>query len=118
MRFFSLFSLLKSKVPKFSSNFEFYAESLHNIHFLRQDDIIYIHRHWVLDGERKALSRNLHMQFHGREMHSICFVSEELQPGVTGRDHLFDRSSWIATGCEDGTVRLTRYGYYYMLFRI
>lgn len=57
------------------------------------------------------------MQFHGREMHSICFVSEELQPGVTGKDHLFNRSSWIATGCEDGTVRLTRYGYY-MLFRI
>nr|XP_011467078.1 PREDICTED: uncharacterized protein LOC101298466 [Fragaria vesca subsp. vesca] len=74
-----------------------------------KDDIIYIHRHWVLDGDRKALSRNLHMQFHGREMHSICFVSEELQHGVIGKDRLSNRSSWIATGCEDGTVRLTRY---------
>ncbi|PRQ45090.1 putative transcription factor WD40-like family [Rosa chinensis] len=74
-----------------------------------KDDIIYIHRRWVLNGEGKELSRNLHMQFHGREMHSICFVSEELQPGVTGKDHLLYRSSWIATGCEDGTVRLTRY---------
>ncbi|XP_021812747.1 uncharacterized protein LOC110755775 isoform X2 [Prunus avium] len=74
-----------------------------------KDEIIYIHRQWVLDGERKILSRNLHMQFHGREMHSICFVSEGFQPGVYGKHSLFSGSSWIATGCEDGTVRLTRY---------
>ncbi|KAM2685571.1 hypothetical protein FF1_047268 [Malus domestica] len=74
-----------------------------------KDEIIYIHRRWVLDGERKILSRNLHMQFHGREMHSICFVSEDLQPGVDEKYSLFTGSSWMATGCEDGTVRLTRY---------
>ncbi|BFG29943.1 hypothetical protein CerSpe_162180 [Prunus speciosa] len=67
------------------------------------------HRQWVLDGERKILSRNLHMQFHGREMRSICFVSEGFQPGVYGKHNLFSASSWIATGCEDRTVRLTRY---------
>ncbi|CAL9009232.1 unnamed protein product [Prunus brigantina] len=74
-----------------------------------KDEIIYIHRQWVLDSERKILSRNLHIQFHGREMHSICFVSEGFQPGVSGKHSLFSGSSWITTGCEDGTVRLTRY---------
>ncbi|RXI09591.1 hypothetical protein DVH24_036055 [Malus domestica] len=74
-----------------------------------KDEIICIHRRWVLDGEKKILSRNLHMQFHGREMHSICFVSKDLQPGVDEKYSLFTGSSWMATGCEDGTVRLTRY---------
>ncbi|VVA30531.1 PREDICTED: WD repeat-containing 6 [Prunus dulcis] len=42
-------------------------------------------------------------------MHSICFVSGGFQPGVYGKHNLFSASSWIATGCEDRTVRLTRY---------
>ncbi|CAL8163230.1 unnamed protein product [Prunus armeniaca] len=58
-----------------------------------KDEIIYIHRQWVLDGERKILSRNLHMQFHGgvekwspskllgehvggSVVRSICYVSK------------------------------------------
>ncbi|KAB2620162.1 hypothetical protein D8674_041787 [Pyrus ussuriensis x Pyrus communis] len=71
-----------------------YIPEIRNCFAYVKDDIIYIHRRWGLDGERKILSRNLHMQFHGRQMHSICFVSEDF---------------WIANGCEDGTVRLTRY---------
>ncbi|CAL9018263.1 unnamed protein product [Prunus brigantina] len=43
------------------------------------------------------------------KMHSICFVSEGFEPGVYGKHSLFSASSWIATGCEDRTVRLTRY---------
>lgn len=49
------------------------------------------------------------MQFHGREMHSLCFVSENLQLRADGKHNHYSRFSWIATGCEDGTVRLTRY---------
>ncbi|XP_056163038.1 uncharacterized protein LOC115689569 isoform X2 [Syzygium oleosum] len=68
-----------------------------------KDDIIYIHRHWTMDSKDKILPQNLHLQFHGREVHSLCFV--------TGDFHLRKnrQSSWIVTGCEDGTVRLTRY---------
>ncbi|KAG6619439.1 uncharacterized protein LOC122317079 isoform X2 [Carya illinoinensis] len=68
-----------------------------------KDEMIYIHRNWTLDGERRIIPQNLHVQFHGREMHTLCFVSE-----LRAND-LFSRSIWIATGCEDGTVRLTRY---------
>ncbi|KAL5561082.1 hypothetical protein UlMin_030829 [Ulmus minor] len=74
-----------------------------------KDEVIYIHRYWVPDGERKLFLQNLHMQFHGREMHSLCFIVEEMQAGANGKHSLFSRSCWIATGCEDGTVRLTRY---------
>lgn len=63
----------------------------------------------MLESDRKMFPQNLHMQFHGREMHTLCFVSENSQVGVNVEENLFDRSSWIATGCEDGTVRLTRY---------
>lgn len=71
--------------------------------------MIYIHRNWMLDGEKKIMPQNLHVQFHGREMHSLCFVSQNLQVRADGKNNLFSISSWIATGCEDGTVRLTRY---------
>lgn len=71
-----------------------------------QDEIIYIHRHWVPDSERKIYPQNLHLQFHGREMHSLCFISENSR---FGKQSLFPNSCWIATGCEDGTVRMTRY---------
>ncbi|XP_024018186.1 uncharacterized protein LOC21397028 [Morus notabilis] len=74
-----------------------------------KDEVIHIHRHWVPDGCRKMYPQNLHMQFHGREMHSLCFILEETQSGKNGKPGLFSESSWIATGCEDGTVRLTRY---------
>ncbi|XP_060961502.1 tRNA (34-2'-O)-methyltransferase regulator trm734 [Cannabis sativa] len=72
-----------------------------------KDEVIHIHRHWEPEGLGKIYPLNLHMQFHGREMHSLCFITEELQPGA--KHSLLSRSSWIATGCEDGTVRLTRY---------
>ena len=54
----------------------------------------------------------MHIQFHGRELHSLCFVSENAATEENGNDGLIDNSSWIATGCEDGTVRLTRYAYF------
>lgn len=74
-----------------------------------KDEIIYIHRKWVPEREWKIFPQNLHTQFHGREMHSLCFVSKNTLVEANGNDFQFDRSSWIATGCEDGTVRLTRY---------
>lgn len=77
--------------------------------FHSQDEIIYIHRQWVLESQRKIFPQNLHIQFHGREIHSLCFVSEYTPFEANGKQGLFDKSSWIATGCEDGTVRLTRY---------
>ncbi|KAK9266700.1 hypothetical protein L1049_007353 [Liquidambar formosana] len=77
-----------------------------------KDETIYVHRHWVPYSERKMLPQNLHMQFHGREIHSLCFISEESQYIANSEHRVFPKSSWIAwiaTGCEDGTVRLTRY---------
>ncbi|PSS06262.1 WD repeat-containing protein [Actinidia chinensis var. chinensis] len=72
-----------------------------------KDEVIYIHSCWGADSERKIYPQNLHLQFHGREMHSICFISAEAQSG--SEQILFSKSCWIATGCEDGTVRLTSY---------
>ncbi|CAH8304075.1 unnamed protein product [Eruca vesicaria subsp. sativa] len=63
-----------------------------------KDDVIHIHRHWVGKEKTKVFPLNLHTQFHGRELHSLCFISAETKA-----------DSWIATGCEDGSVRLTRY---------
>ncbi|KAL5859325.1 hypothetical protein ACOSQ4_000621 [Xanthoceras sorbifolium] len=74
-----------------------------------KDEVIYIHRHWIPKSERQMFPHNLHMQFHGREIHTLCFVSENLRAGANGKKSPYDKSSWIATGCEDGTVRLTRY---------
>ncbi|XP_030551812.1 uncharacterized protein LOC115756249 isoform X2 [Rhodamnia argentea] len=68
-----------------------------------KDDIIYIHRHWIMDSKDKILPQNLRLQFHGREVHSLCFVTGDFQLRKN------KQSSWIVTGCEDGTVRLTRY---------
>lgn len=42
-------------------------------------------------------------------MHSLCFVFENLQVKGNEVENLVEKSSWVATGCEDGTVRLTRY---------
>ncbi|MBA0620750.1 hypothetical protein Godav_006435 [Gossypium davidsonii] len=74
-----------------------------------KDEIIYIHRHWLPGGCKTKFPRNLHLQFHGREMHSLRFVSENSQVQGNEEENLVDKSSWIATGCEDGTVRLTRF---------
>ncbi|KAM7526949.1 hypothetical protein LguiB_030359 [Lonicera macranthoides] len=74
-----------------------------------KDEIIYIHRHWVPDSKSEIYPLNLHLQFHGREMHSLCFISEDLRAGSTENKFPCIEPSWIATGCEDGTVRLTRY---------
>ncbi|KAJ0980531.1 hypothetical protein J5N97_008786 [Dioscorea zingiberensis] len=66
-----------------------------------KDQTIYINRLWVQVQERQLFPKVLHMQYHGREVHSMCFISS-----------CFSRKyhdAWIATGCEDGTVRLTRY---------
>lgn len=69
--------------------------------------MIYIHKQWVHDRDRKIYPQSLHMQFHGREMHSLCFILESTCLGNDYKHNLFSNSSLIATGCEDGTVRLT-----------
>ncbi|XP_061366242.1 uncharacterized protein LOC133309475 [Gastrolobium bilobum] len=74
-----------------------------------KDEMIHIHRHWIHDREGKIYPQSLHMQFHGREIHSLCFISEDMLLGDSYNHTLFSKSSWIATGCEDGTVRLTWY---------
>ncbi|KAJ1412523.1 WD40/YVTN repeat-like-containing domain superfamily [Sesbania bispinosa] len=74
-----------------------------------KDEMIHIHRHWIHDRDGKIYPQSLHMQFHGREIHSLCFISEEILLGDNHKRALFSKSSWIATGCEDGTVRLTWY---------
>jgi len=48
--------------------------------------------------KRQLIPKILHIQYHGRETHSLCFISFGVQ----------SNHSWLATGCEDGTVRLTR----------
>lgn len=73
-----------------------------------KDEVIYMHKHSVPTSDR-IYPQNLHLQFHGREMHSLCFIVDYSQFSSDEKlGHLF-QSSFIATGCEDGTVRLTRY---------
>ncbi|KAL5060748.1 hypothetical protein RYX36_032352 [Vicia faba] len=74
-----------------------------------KDEMIYIHRHWINDNNGKIYPLSLHMQFHGREIHSLCFIHGDMLLGDCYKHALFSKSSWIATGCEDGTVRLTWY---------
>ncbi|XP_042002796.1 uncharacterized protein LOC121752004 isoform X1 [Salvia splendens] len=74
-----------------------------------KDDVIYVHRHWVPENNRKIYPQNLHLQFHGREIHSLCFIHEQSLCSQDENRGLVAKSSWLATGCEDGTVRLTRY---------
>ncbi|XP_073008935.1 uncharacterized protein [Typha latifolia] len=69
-----------------------------------KDHTIHIHKIWVPDHERKLFPLALHMQYHGREVHSVCFLACKWQPNPM--ENLY---TWIATGCEDGTVRLARY---------
>ncbi|XP_019059747.1 PREDICTED: WD repeat-containing protein 6 isoform X2 [Tarenaya hassleriana] len=75
-----------------------------------KDDVIHIHRQWVGKQDSKVYPQNLRMQFHGREIHSVCFISRDTKAGLEAEEwRSSNRSSWIATGCEDGTVRLTRF---------
>ncbi|KAL4572190.1 hypothetical protein LXL04_018959 [Taraxacum kok-saghyz] len=66
-----------------------------------KDEVIYIHKQSVPSSER-IYPQNLHLQFHGREMHSLCFIVDHMQSSS-------NESAFVATGCEDGTVRLTSY---------
>ncbi|PWA96476.1 transducin family protein / WD-40 repeat family protein [Artemisia annua] len=68
-----------------------------------KDEVIYVHKYWVQTTDR-IYPQNLHLQFHGREMHSLCFINNH-----TNFSTHETQSGFIATGCEDGTVRLTRY---------
>lgn len=61
------------------------------------------------ENDRKIYPQNLHLQFHGREIHSLCFISGHPLCSSDENQGLATESSWVATGCEDGTVRLTRY---------
>lgn len=44
-------------------------------------------------------------------MHTLRFISGDSLYNTNGEHSTFYRSGWIATGCEDGTVRLTRFSY-------
>lgn len=68
-----------------------------------QDLNIHIHRQWVPAHEREQHTQVLHLQYHGREIHTVCFISFPQQSKLEK-----PCDSLIATGCEDGTVRLTR----------
>ncbi|KAL8150342.1 hypothetical protein V2J09_020150 [Rumex salicifolius] len=68
-----------------------------------KDEIIYVHRQSVKETDEKILPQNIHVQFHGREIHCVRFIL------TNTRQSSSSKLSWIATGCEDGTVRLTRY---------
>nr|KYP71742.1 WD repeat-containing protein 6 [Cajanus cajan] len=74
-----------------------------------KDEMIHIHRQWIHNRDGKIYPQSLHMQFHGREIHSLCFISDDVRVRENNNCTLFSKLSWIATGCEDGTVRLTRY---------
>ncbi|KAJ6806159.1 uncharacterized protein M6B38_176215 [Iris pallida] len=69
-----------------------------------KDQEIHVHRFWIQVQEKQLIPKVLHLQFHGREVHSLCFISFGLRSNPSRNCH-----PWIATGCEDGTVRLTRY---------
>lgn len=67
-----------------------------------KDNDIHIHRLWVPVEGQQLIPKVLHVQYHGREAHSVCFISSGM-PSNPARSCY----SWLATGCEDGTVRLT-----------
>uniref|UniRef100_A0A1D1ZB85 WD repeat-containing protein 6 n=1 Tax=Anthurium amnicola TaxID=1678845 RepID=A0A1D1ZB85_9ARAE len=69
-----------------------------------KDHKIHIHRLWEPGFERQLFPKILHMQCHGREIHSSCLISFRVNPQCSQYKDL-----WVATGSEDGTVRLTRY---------
>ncbi|XP_055818010.1 uncharacterized protein LOC129887079 isoform X2 [Solanum dulcamara] len=74
-----------------------------------KDGIIYVHRHWVTTNERVMYPKKIHLQFHGREIHTLCFISRDSSCSPNEKQDTSSEMIWVATGCEDGTVRLTRY---------
>ncbi|XP_071686750.1 uncharacterized protein [Rutidosis leptorrhynchoides] len=73
-----------------------------------KDEVIFVHKHWAPTNDR-IYPQNLHLQFHGREIHSLCFIFDPTNCSSNEKQDQFCHSGFIATGCEDGTVRLTRY---------
>lgn len=88
-----------------------------------QDHIIHVHRNWAnvpllpdsMDITKddnpnsiqkliSQLPQSLHGQFHGREIHSVQFVPAG-NTSMSSDQHL---RKWIATGSEDGAVRISR----------
>ncbi|PKA51529.1 Dynein assembly factor with WDR repeat domains 1 [Apostasia shenzhenica] len=86
------YSYLLGDAPEYQHCFAFVKD--HNIH---------IRRLWMPCHERQQYPRILHMQYHGREIHTLCFI-----PLILPLNSRESCDSLIATGCEDGTVRLTR----------
>ncbi|KAG0472116.1 hypothetical protein HPP92_016662 [Vanilla planifolia] len=70
-----------------------------------KDRNIHVYRLWEPAHQRLQYPRILHIQYHGREIHTLCFISF-LQQSTEGKRC----DSLIATGCEDGSVRLTSLG--------
>ncbi|XP_048532945.1 uncharacterized protein LOC125511579 [Triticum urartu] len=87
------YSYYLGTVPEYQNCFAFVKD--HSIH---------VHRHWAPAQDRKLLPQVFHTQFHGREVHSLCFIDPASYSHPERSTDL-----WIATGCEDGTVRLTGY---------
>ncbi|KAF8780362.1 hypothetical protein HU200_001473 [Digitaria exilis] len=85
------YSYYLGPVPEYQNCFAFVKD--HDIH---------IHRHWAPCQDKKVLPQVLHLQFHGREVHSLCFIDPASYSDLESSSDLL-----IATGCEDGTVRLT-----------
>lgn len=85
------YSYYLGTVPEYQNCFAFVKD--HDIH---------IHRHWAPTQDKKLLPQVLHLQFHGREVHSLCFIDPASYSDLGNSSDLL-----IATGCEDGTVRLT-----------
>ncbi|CAH1434212.1 unnamed protein product [Lactuca virosa] len=77
-----------------------------------KDEVIYMHKQWVATSDSRIYPQNLHLQFHGREMHSLCFiVNDGTQLSSDEKQAQLFQSAFVATGCEDGTVRLTSYSW-------
>lgn len=74
-----------------------------------KDHTIYVLRNWVPDDQIKVFPQVLHTQFHGREIHSVHFIPMPTSLILGQNMQSYPKISWIATGSEDGTVRITRY---------
>ncbi|GLJ20918.1 hypothetical protein SUGI_0381750 [Cryptomeria japonica] len=74
-----------------------------------KDHTIYVLRNWVPNDQIKLSPQSLHTQFHGREIHSVHFIPMLSSLFCSQNNLSCPKTSWIATGSEDGTVRITRY---------
>ncbi|XP_078443680.1 transducin family protein / WD-40 repeat family protein [Wolffia australiana] len=68
-----------------------------------KDNKLHICRRWETGSLRKSFPKTLNLQFHGREIHTTCFISRPMSSKDKRKD------LWVASGSEDGAVRLTRY---------